>query len=284
MAPFVIREPQKDEIFKCIKTFLLSFGRPVLENLEEAKIFWTQLIDNEIGRFLIAVENGKIIGIGGLFVFQDVGSIGYMGVLPEYRKQGIGTNIFSELMKLGTYLRCKTIILYASKFGEPIYKKYGFQGSYYVSGYNLSKKIPKSKAQYQNVKIAKSLPGWLLNLDKKAVGFNRSYYLNLRVKLGAQILMVENKGFALLSNAFSNKRLGPLISTDLDVSLQIIKKAISLDADSLIIPEYALIADKILPFINDENNIEAPNLEMFYGKKLIRKLDYIYALGSYSKG
>jgi GNAT superfamily N-acetyltransferase len=282
--PYLIREPKIDEILACIKVFLSSFGRTNLDDLEKERLLWSHLIDNNIARFLIALENEKIIGIGGLFLFQNVGSIGYMGVIPNYRSRGIGTHIFKKLVKMGINSGCKTILLYASKLGEPIYKKFGFQGSYYAAGYSLIKELPKLDIQKKNVQILKSLPGWLLNLDKEAVGYKRSSYLNIRVNLGAKILTVENEGYALLTSQFSKLRLGPLIATNLEAAMQIIKEGISLNADNLIIPEHPFIQNKLSALTTVDENAEPPNLKMTYGKNLTRKLGFLYAIGTYARG
>ncbi|MHA2010301.1 MAG: GNAT family N-acetyltransferase [Promethearchaeota archaeon] len=282
--PYLIREPKKDEILACIKVFLLSFGRINVNDLEKERILWTHLIDSNVARFLIAEENEEIIGIGGLFLFQNVGSIGYMGVIPNYRSRGIGTHIFKKLVKIGVNSGCKTISLYASKLGESIYKKFGFQGSYYAAGYRLIRELPELDIQKKNIQMLQSLPDWLLNLDKEAVGYERSSYLSIRVKLGAKILAVENEGYALLTNLFSKLRLGPLIATNLDTAMQIIKKGILLNADNLIIPEHPFMQNKLSPLTKFDRNAEPPNLKMTYGKNLTRKLDFLYAIGTYARG
>ncbi|MFX1346061.1 MAG: hypothetical protein ACFFBC_13425, partial [Promethearchaeota archaeon] len=79
MKLYKIREPEREEITKSIKVMLISFGRPPLNNYEEEEKVWIHLIDNKIARFLIAIKDDNIIGLGGVFLFQKVASIGYMG-------------------------------------------------------------------------------------------------------------------------------------------------------------------------------------------------------------
>lgn len=280
----MIREPKISEILDSIKTFLLSFGRRDFDNILDEEKAWIYLIKNKIAKFLIAKKEDKIIGVGGLFLFQHVASVGYMGVLAEYRGQGIGTSIFRNLMDIAISSGIKTVMLYASKLGEPIYEKFGFRGKYNASMHHLLKTKPERQDVIKNVKIVKSTPDWVLNLDKKTVGFDRSDYLKARITLGAKFLIVENEGYALISNVLSKIRLGPLVSKNLDTALQIIKKGINLGADNLIIPHHPSLQKKISSMTHFTEGKEAPNLKMVYGEETQEKLDYLYSIGTYAKG
>ncbi|MFX1316675.1 MAG: GNAT family N-acetyltransferase [Promethearchaeota archaeon] len=284
MVSYIIREPEIDEIHNSIKVLYLSFDRTPPSHIKEEKKLWVYLINNNIAKFLIAVKEDKIFGIGGLFLFQQVGSIGYMGVLSEYRGLGIGTEIFKKLMKIALDLEYKTIMLYASKLGEKIYKKHGFQGSYYATTYLLPEKVPRLRIKNKNVKIISKLPDWLLKLDEETIGFDRSKYLKAKLVLGAKILTVENEGFALISKVLSKVRLGPLIANNLDAALQLIKKSIPLGANNLIVPQHPFFKNEILTLMQLTKKDGSTDLKMTYGEEMSRKLNYLYAIGSYAKG
>ncbi|MFW9941901.1 MAG: GNAT family N-acetyltransferase [Candidatus Thorarchaeota archaeon] len=283
MKLYKIREPKREEITKSIKVMLISFGRPPLNNYEEEEKVWTHLIDNKIARFLIAIKDDNIIGLGGVFLFHKVASIGYMGVLPDYRGQGVGSEIFKKLMEIAKNSGCNSVNLYASKLGEPIYRKYGFQGSYYANLYLLPKKIPKLQIKQQYIKLLTEFPDWVLKLDYGTIGFDRSDYLKARITLGARVLVAENEGYGLISNTLSTRRLGPLITTNMETAVHIVKKALQLGAESMIIPSHPLLQNKIISLM-DLTEHGDPNLKMTYGTNLSNKLDYLYAIGSYSKG
>ncbi|MFX0081224.1 MAG: GNAT family N-acetyltransferase [Candidatus Hodarchaeota archaeon] len=283
MESYTIKEPAREEIIKTIKVMLLSFGRPLLNKYEEERRVWTNLIDNEIAKFLIAVKDGNIIGLGGIFLFQKVASIGYMGVLPEHRDQGVGTKIFKKLMEIAMNSGYKTINLYASKLGEPIYRKYGFQGSFSANLYLLPKKAPKLQIKHKTIKYVSIFPDWALKLDYKAIGFDRSNYLKLRTALGSKLLIVENEGYGLISNVLSTIRLGPLISTNVETAAHLVRESLLLGAESMIILHHPLFHNDLISLMNLTKHGE-PNLKMTYGESLSRKLEYLYAIGSYSKG
>jgi N-acetylglutamate synthase-like GNAT family acetyltransferase len=284
MNSIIIREPVIDEILECIKVFLLSFDRRDFDNIIAEEKNWVYLINKNIAKFLIAEEKDKIIGVGGLFIFQQVGSVGYMGVLAENRGQGVGTAIFRNIMDMTNRLGIKTVMLYASKLGEPIYEKYGFRGKYKASLHHLLKTQPETHDISKNVKILKSVPDWALKLDKETVGFDRSDYLKARITLGAKLLIVENEGYALLSNVLSKVRLGPLIAKNFDTAIHIIKKGIYLGADNLIIPYHLYLQNKISSIKHLFKSQEAPNLKMVYGEEIPRKLENLYSIGTYAKG
>ena len=275
-----IREPRDKELSECINVLYTAFGRvPSMTIKEEAKV-WKTLIKIEIGKFLISEVKGKTIGIGGIFLFKEVCSFGYMGILPEYRGKGVGTEIFNKLFEIGKDLKYQTMILYASKLGEPIYKKFGFRGTFFGTMYTLPTQVPELKVETKEVNALSILPDWALILDKKAMGFDRSKYLQVRINLGAKILVIENEGYGLISNM----RLGPLIATNLDAVLRIIKKSIALGANHLIIAEHQFQQKRIYKSIKLTERENEPSLKMRYGKPISEQLDLLYAIGTYAKG
>ena len=241
MINYSIREPTDKEIIKCITVLHSAFNRAPPVNIKEEEKIWKALIKGEIGKFLVSEEKGKIFGIGGVFLFEKVSSFGYMAVLPEYRGKGIGTKVFTNLLKIAHNMNCETMILYASKLGKPIYEKFGFQDRFYGIMHQFPTRIANFGFHSKNLKVLKNLPEWTLTLDKNAMGFDRRKYLNLKVKLGAKVLVIENEGYGLLVN----KRLGPLIAINQDAALQIINKGIIMGANHIIIANHKYFPKKL---------------------------------------
>lgn len=48
--------------------------------------------------FFIAKVDGKTVGYGGMYTVLDEGYVTNIGVLPQYRKQGIGKKIVNKLI------------------------------------------------------------------------------------------------------------------------------------------------------------------------------------------
>ncbi|MHA1235364.1 MAG: GNAT family N-acetyltransferase, partial [Promethearchaeota archaeon] len=133
MQPFLIRELKISDLHKSLIILYRSFNRTIPPDLGSQEKLLTSLINYGIAEFLVAEEDGIIIGLGGIFFFGDTCSIGYMAVLPEVRRKGLGTIIFRNLVKIGNSKGCKTFMLYASELGEPIYQKFGFRSKYVTS-------------------------------------------------------------------------------------------------------------------------------------------------------
>jgi len=280
MSKYIIREPVDNEISKCIEVLYTSFGRVLPEDIKEEEKIWKALIDCEIGKFLVSVEKGKIFGTGGVFLFGKVSSFGYMAVLPEYRRKGVGTEIFRNLLEIAHKKNCETKILYASNLGEPIYKKFGFRGSFYGTIYNLPKHSSEYEILNNEVRILNIIPDWLLNLDKQTMGFNRNKYLNLKINFGAKVLTIENEGYGLLMNT----RLGPLIAKNIEAAIKITKRSIALGADHIIIAKHENLPKKFFKAIKLTKLENRSSIKMTYGKEISENLHLLYAIGTYAKG
>lgn len=275
-----IRKPTNDEITQSIKVLYSAFGRDPPEDIKEEEKIWRALIEWEIGKFLISEDKGIIFGVGGVFFFKKVCSFGYMAVLQEYRGQGIGTEIFRNLLEIANKMNCETKILYASKLGEPIYKKFGFKRRFYGEMYKLPMQSLELEIAHKEVNILSTVPDWVLALDKKAMGFDRTKYLTIRIKLGGKILAIENEGYGLLVN----KRLGPLIAKNMEIALYIVKKSIQLGADHLIIAKHQHLSREFFETIMSTKMENRGSVKMVCGKEIPEKLDLLYAIGTFAKG
>jgi GNAT superfamily N-acetyltransferase len=280
MVNYTIREPVDKEIKKCIKVLYSAFERSLPPDIKKEERVWKALIESSIGKFLISEENGKLFGIGGVFFFEKVSSFGYMGILPNHRGKGVGTEIFRNLMKIADERNCETMFLYASKLGKPIYEKFGFQDRFYGKMFQLPIQYTDKKTQYRQVKIKPKISEWVFNLDEKTMGFNRRRYLQLKVKLGAKILAVENEGYGLLVDS----RLGPLVANNLETALKILQKGIALGANHSILACHNYFPKTIISAMNLTKKEDGANIKMLYGKELSENLEFLYSIGTYAKG
>lgn len=71
---------------------------------------------------LAAELNGKIAGVGNVFIFGKVAWLGNIIVLDEFRNKGIGTKITEELITLSFKNNCESILLIATQLGERVYE------------------------------------------------------------------------------------------------------------------------------------------------------------------
>ena len=280
MKPFLIREPKTNELYEALIVLYRSFGRLIPSDINDQGKLLIDLINSKIAKFLIAEKNKKVIGLGATFFFEDVCSIGYMGILPEVRRNGVGTAIFSNLLNGAKIGGCKTFLLYASKLGEPIYHKSGFRSNYGTTVYDLPCKSLETQNLDERVKKIENFPDWASEIDKAAMGFDRCEFLNIKLKHGSKLIVADKKGYALISG----QRLGPLIAKNLHTAVDLIKMGISLGANHIIVPKHSKFSYSLFDLIKLTERGDEMNLKMIYGKNILQKLDYLYALGTYAKG
>jgi ribosomal protein S18 acetylase RimI-like enzyme len=98
--------------------------------------FSKHLPDNSYICCFASVE-GEIAGIGGMKVIEYPGSFknlqgtrGYimnMYTKPRFRKKGICSTILNQLMETANTMGIRSFELHATKEGEPVYIKQGFE-------------------------------------------------------------------------------------------------------------------------------------------------------------
>ncbi len=280
MHPFQIREPVVSELRESLIVFYRSFNRTIPPDFNNQEQLLINLIKCGIAKFQVVEENGKIVGLGGIFFFGDISFIGYMAVLPELRGKGRGTSLFSNLIKIGKLNGCKTFLLYASELGQPIYHKYGFRSKYATSEYNLPTKPLTLPKTHKNVKQTEIFPNWAATIDKTTIGFDRSQFIQLKINHGSILITVDEEGFALVSNSI----IGPVISKNINAAVSLINEGIKLGANHIIIPKHSQFPTRIFELANLTERDSESNLKMVYGREITQKLDQFYALGNYAKG
>jgi len=88
--------------------------------------------------FLVALQNGKLIGTGALVPHSDgVGEIVRMSVAVEMRRHGLGSRILRELCSQAKAKGYRQIILETTETWHEViefYKRFGFQITHYHDG------------------------------------------------------------------------------------------------------------------------------------------------------
>lgn len=204
-------------------TIATSFKRDLSET-RQRKILYEKVrqgILKKVTHFLVAEQEGQIVGIGG--ETRHIGSsyLGYLGVLPNFRRLGIGSNLFNRLVKQAS-THNSTIELFANLGADKIYRRSGFQDEYHAHIFELNHHV---ETLDPDVKIStSSIPSWVYEIDRKAMGFDRSNLLNLLIELqGTSLVYIEHDGYALVTE----NTIGPLIAKDLDVVKSLVCHSIS---------------------------------------------------------
>lgn len=121
--------------------FLKDYWGPQSEDIENTlrehlhKYFSKVIVDGNYQCWYATVNN-VFAGVGGMVIMQRPGSFkapqgisGYimnMYTVPKYRNKGIAGNILKKLMETGIEKNVQFFELHATKEGEPVYIKAGF--------------------------------------------------------------------------------------------------------------------------------------------------------------
>ncbi len=91
--------------------------------------FLDEMQRNACARYLVAEENGEIIGYGGAWMIFEEGHITNVAVRKEHRGKGIGRALMQALMQYAANLGVQYMTLEVRKSNEPalnLYKSLGF--------------------------------------------------------------------------------------------------------------------------------------------------------------
>ena len=94
------------------------------------ELFLKDLKYNENAYFIVALENGRVVGYGGFWLVQDEINIVNLAVSETERKKGIGGSILRELLKTGKKKGAEIATLevrVSNTAALKLYEKFGFQ-------------------------------------------------------------------------------------------------------------------------------------------------------------
>ena len=120
------------------KRQLIDEGQNPDVNMDQelVKFFNNHFADNTLVEW-VAEEDGKIVGTAAILLFEfppaftnPSGIKGYitnMFTVPEYRGQGLASELLKKVLDEARSRSVKNILLAASDMGKPVYKKVGFE-------------------------------------------------------------------------------------------------------------------------------------------------------------
>lgn len=103
---------------------------------EQLKLYFEKVVKDGSYQCWYATINNEFAGVGAMIIMQRPGSFrapqgisGYimnMYTVPKHRKKGIAGTILQKLMQTGEMMNVQFFELHATKEGEPVYIKAGF--------------------------------------------------------------------------------------------------------------------------------------------------------------
>ena len=213
-------------------------------------------------------------GTGCFFSYDDVGWIGYMAVLPQYQRRGIGTAIIEYLLEELDNLGVKTVRLDSSEAGYHLYKNFGFVDEYKTTMFELPEKVSDMS---EKVITTQKISEGVKKMDVEIFGADRLKAIRAWLNHGAKILEMKD-GYALLKM----NSAGPIIATDYHTAQILLMEAILRGAKNITIPEANNSAIKLM---KDVGAVWRHNrIRMRRGPPVKEHTDKIYGILSYAKG
>ncbi|HYE77796.1 MAG TPA: ribosomal protein S18-alanine N-acetyltransferase [bacterium] len=92
-------------------------------------VFLQDLTCNALSRYVVAEQEGEILGYAGIWVFEQIGHITTVAVDPVYQRRGIGGVLLEAVMALGRaegVVRFTLEVRVSNKGAQEMYKRHGY--------------------------------------------------------------------------------------------------------------------------------------------------------------
>ncbi|MDX8363304.1 ribosomal protein S18-alanine N-acetyltransferase [Cytobacillus sp. IB215316] len=113
-----------EDIENVLKVEEASFATPWSKD-----IFLSEINNNKYAHYIVAEENGLVIGYCGAWIIIDEAHITNVALLPEYRGRKLGEAMLKQLVDFAKALGAKTMTLevrVSNIIAQSLYRKLGF--------------------------------------------------------------------------------------------------------------------------------------------------------------
>jgi GNAT superfamily N-acetyltransferase len=174
----------------------------------------------------VAVDkSGKVAGTVTTINYEDHFSwIGMVLVDPEKKRQGIGTQLLREALKV--LEKMETVKLDATPAGREVYLKLGFTDEYMLSRMVLKEQVGSLHSDAVNVSEKDFEP--ILKRDKKVFGASREDLLKRIHKNYPELSFItNNNSYSFARKGFNFTQIGPVIADGIDDAMQLVSGALN---------------------------------------------------------
>ncbi|MEU9369067.1 ribosomal protein S18-alanine N-acetyltransferase [Streptomyces avermitilis] len=105
-------------------------------------MFWSELAHSRgagaTRRYVVAEEDGKLVGYGGLVASGDVGDVQTIAVDRANWGTGLGATLLTELLRAATAFECAEVLLECrvdNVRAQKLYERFGFEPIGFRRGY-----------------------------------------------------------------------------------------------------------------------------------------------------
>lgn len=222
----------------------------------------------------IAAElDGELVGCANGLWSGNAAWLGNIVVLPGFRGQGIGYALTKHLVDFHQSKGCISQILIATKMGEPVYRKLGFET---ISNYVFCKaEVPVNPNLASHIRpaTAKDIPS-ILRVDQYLTGEDRRLFLE-RFMAGA---WVHDSAPGIVDGFFlPDLAQGPVLAENDTAGLALLAFKLDRGSRSMVVPEANQVALSFLREHGFNETTRAPR--MILGKGTHWQPEHIYSRG-----
>jgi len=141
---------------------------------------WRRFLKNSPRGCFVMEHECKIVGTATTINYENrFAWIGMVLVDPEFRKQGIGTELLKKAIEYLDDVSIRTVKLDATPQGKPIYSKLGFVEEYEIERWVLKRPPGTSLAALSSTRapLSETQREQIFRLDKELFGADRSFVL-----------------------------------------------------------------------------------------------------------
>lgn len=141
---------------------------------------WNRFLGNSPRGCFVMEHDGKVVGTATTICYENrFAWIGMVLVDPEYRKQGIGTELLRKTIEYLADARIVTMKLDATPLGRPLYTKLGFVDEYEIERWILKRPsgVVLTTPRAMCAPLSEVQMEQILRLDKELFGADRSFLL-----------------------------------------------------------------------------------------------------------
>jgi GNAT superfamily N-acetyltransferase len=254
MRNLVLKNPEGEEFVEAAHMYFRAFNVPEVSWTDDLAEFWQSLKD-KVGHFVVA-KTTTIVGMGAVFLYQSLAWIGHMAVEPSHRRNGIGTLLLKELLRIVQQKKVSTVNLDATGMGEPLYKRYNFKKEGEVLQYEI-----QGASTVNGVKILRDIPEWCLHLDNHSFGGDRTALLQYVLTMGGKMIVKDEEGYGILWK----KRVGPIVAENVEAAVAIANYAYTRGAKTMDVPLHPVPIQFISQLKGKPIDYATPAVRMVYG-------------------
>jgi GNAT superfamily N-acetyltransferase len=138
---------------------------------------WHRFLKQSPAGCFVMEYDTKIVGTATTITYENrFAWIGMVLVDPDYRKQGIGTQLLNKTIEYLDQSRIFTMKLDATPFGKPLYAKLGFVSEYDIERWVL-KRSPTDTISSASVRLTPVKLDQICKLDRELFGADRGFLL-----------------------------------------------------------------------------------------------------------